>query len=31
MITLLLSTFVAVQDAEPGSPRMLPMTTTRLP
>ena len=31
MITLLLSTFVAVQDAEPCSPRMLPMTTTRLP
>lgn len=31
MIELLLATTVAFQDAEPCSPRMLPMTTTRLP
>jgi len=31
MIEFALATIVAVQDAEPCSPRMLPMTTTRLP
>tara|TARA_S200002703_G_C3719366_1_gene220998 strand:+ start:118 stop:744 length:627 start_codon:yes stop_codon:yes gene_type:complete len=31
MIELALVTVVAVQDAEPCSPRLLPMTTTRLP
>ncbi len=31
MIALLLSTVVVVQDSEPCSPRLLPMTTTRLP
>ncbi len=31
MMTLLLATVVAVQDAEPCSPRLRPMTTTRFP
>jgi len=31
MMTLLLATAVAVQDAEPCSPRLRPMTTTRFP